>query len=180
MDLARQEPFRNGVVVADAALRAGVARNDLEAVVSTQRRWPGVVRARDVVAFADGRSESPGESVTRAALHREGLPVPEPQVEVWRWGRFVARLDLLYRELLLAVESDGAIKFTDAGVLPALLSRTEEIRDCGIDVIHTNWNETFKDSREFGRRVRARLELPRRLAPGVVLVSTTVPELTAA
>jgi hypothetical protein len=180
VDIARQEVFRNGVVVADAALRAGVTLSDLEAVAKLQRRWPGIVNARAVIAFADGRAESAGESVTRVAVHREGLPIPEPQVEVWRHGKLIARLDFLYREQLLALESNGAIKFTTAGVLPALLARNEDIRDCGIDVIQTNWDETFKSSAALGRRIRERLDVPRQLAPGVQLVSTTVPELAAA
>lgn len=176
VDVARAELFRNGVVVADAALRSGTAREDLQAVLRTMTRWPGVVQARQVVTFADGRSESPGESCTRVACRTEGLGVPEPQVEVWRYGSFVARLDLLFRDALLAVEFDGAIKFTDPGVLPALLSRDEEIRDCGITVVHTNWKETFRDTRAFGLRVRRRLQEPgRRLAPGVELRSTSVP-----
>ena len=125
VDIARAEPFRNGLVVADAAMRAGTTRAELVAVLATMRRWPGVTAARAVVDLADARVESPGESVTRAALRAEGLPMPEPQVEVWRYGRFVARLDLLYRQWLLAIETDGALKFTDAGVLPDLLDRSE-------------------------------------------------------
>lgn len=173
VDIARAEPFRNGVVVADAALREGTSREQLTDVLRTMRRWPGVVQARAVVAFADGRTESPGESCTRVACRAEGLPVPEPQVEVWRYGCFVARLDFLYREQLLAIEFDGALKFTGEAVLPALLARDEAIRDCGIEVVHTSWKETFRNTGAFGSRVRRRLAEPgRRLAPGVELRST--------
>jgi hypothetical protein len=174
VDIARTESFRNAVVVADAAMRAGMAREEMKDVLRTMRRWPGVVRARVVADFADPRSESPGESCTRVACHVEGLGIPEPQVEVWRYGRFVARLDLLFRRELLAIEFDGALKFDGEGVLPALLARTEEIRDCGLAVVHTNWKETFRDTRAFGLRVRLRRDEPgRRLAPGVELRSTT-------
>jgi hypothetical protein len=176
VDMARQEGFRNGLVAADAALRKGSTREELRAVLAGQRRWPGVVVARAVVRAADGRAESPGESVTRAALYLEGLPPGEPQVEVWRYGAFVARVDLLLAEQLLVVESDGAIKFTGAGVLPALLERQESIRDCGLEVVRTSWGETFKDTRVFGDRMRDRIAAApmRRLAPGVRLVPTTL------
>jgi hypothetical protein len=174
VDIARQEGFRNGLVAADAALRKGCTREELRAVLAGQRRWPGVVLARAVVRAADGRAESPGESVTRAALYLEGLPCGEPQVEIWRYGVFVARVDLMLAEQLLVVESDGAIKFTDAGVLPALLKRHEKIRDCGLEVVRTSWGETFKDTLAFGDRVRDRIAAApaRRLAAGVRLVPT--------
>ena len=176
VDVARAESFRNGVVLADGVLRRGVERHELESVLVTMKHWPGVAAARSVVRFADGRAESPGESLVRVACLVEQLPIPEPQVEVYRYGQLVARLDHLIRKFLLAIEFDGAIKFTDAGVLPALLSRHEEIMDCGIGVLRTNWNETFKDTSTFGRRLRDRLRERgvRRLPPGVELRSTEV------
>jgi hypothetical protein len=176
VDIARAEPFRNAVVVADGALRRGVERDDLDAVLSSMRRWPGVAAARAAVRFADGRAESPGESLARVACWRESLPIPEPQVEVYLFGRLLGRVDLMLREYLLAIESDGAIKFTDAGVLPDLIVRQEDLRFAGVDVLRTNWDETFKDTSRFGMRVRERIRERglRQLPPGVELRSTVV------
>ena len=39
-------------------------------------RRPNNAAARRVVAFADGAAESPGESDSRVAIRRAGLPVP--------------------------------------------------------------------------------------------------------
>ncbi len=174
IDIGRAESFRNGVVAADGALRRGVDPADLEAVLKRMSRWPGVARARAAVRFADGRAESPGESLVRVACRREGLPIPEPQVEVHLWGEFVGRVDGLFREALLVIESDGAVKFTGPLVLPRLLARHELIRDAGLDIIRTNWDETFRDTSVFGRRVRERLRErgSRALPPGVELRST--------
>jgi hypothetical protein len=176
VDIARAESFRNAVVVADAALRRGVEKSDMLAVLRGMRRWPGIVGAREAVRFADGRAESAGESLVRVAGRREGLPHLEPQVEVYYNGQFLGRVDFMIEEYLLALESDGAVKFTDAGVLPALIGRQEEIRDAGVDVLRTNWAETFKDTRPFGDRVRQRLrERGRRpLPPGLELRRTLV------
>jgi hypothetical protein len=176
IDIARAESFRNGVVVADAALRRGVDPADLSAVLVRMRRWPGAARARSVVRFADGRAESPGESLVRVACLAEQLPIPEPQVEVWFWGRFLGRVDLMIGECLLAIESDGAIKFNQPLVLPALISRQEDLRYAGVDVLRTNWDETFKDTHEFGRRMRERIRErgQRALPPGLELRSTVV------
>lgn len=176
VDIARAESFRNGVVVADAALRRGVDKADMIAVLRRMPRWPGIVQARQVVRFADGRAESPGESLVRVAGRVEQLPHLEPQVEIYYYGELLGRADFLIEEYLLVLESDGAIKFDDEGVLPALLSRQEDIRDAGIDVLRTNWNETFKDTRAFGDRVRRRIAErgPRKLPPGVELRRTVV------
>src|SRR5947209_16602181 len=46
IDIARAESFRNAVVVANAALRRGVDRSDLEACLARMKRWPGAARAR--------------------------------------------------------------------------------------------------------------------------------------
>jgi hypothetical protein len=174
IDIARAESFRNGVVIADAALRRGVDVVDLHAVTQRMRRWPGVARARAVVRFADGRAESPGESLVRMACLVEGQPVPEPQVEIWSWGRFVGRVDLFLREYLLAIESDGAIKFDTPLVLPDLIRRQEKLRSAGVDVLRTDWDETFKDTAAFGRRLRERIRERgvRPLPPGLELRST--------
>lgn len=176
IDIARAESVRNGVVVADSVL-ARFPRSDLEDVLGTMRRWPGITRARWVVAFADGRTESPVESLTRLACHREVQLVPEPQVEVWRWGVFVARVDLLLRGPLLAIESDGAAKFDGPGVLPDLVRRQEALRDCGVDVLRTWWDDVFRDTGSFGDRLRQRLveRGERQLLPGVELRSTPHP-----
>jgi hypothetical protein len=174
IDIARAERFRNAVVVADGALRRGVDKADLHAVLNRMARWPGVSAARRVVQFADGRAESPAESLARVAGWREKLPLLEPQVEIYFEGRFLGRADFVIEEFLLAVETDGAIKFDGEGVLPLLIARQEEIRHAGLDVLRTNWDETFHDTAVFGDRVRRRLaERGRRaLPPGLELRKT--------
>lgn len=170
-DISRAESFRNGVVIADAALRRGMPREELEAVLARMTRWPGVRRARRVLAFADGHAESPGESVTRVACAEGGLPIPQTQIEVSLHGSFVARLDLFLEEYMLAVEFDGKVKFDGERVMPELLIRQERIRDCGIDVLRTFWSEAYSDPLAFRRRLRERMAErgPRKLLPGVEL-----------
>ena len=64
--------------------------------------------ARAAAAFADPRAESPPESRLRLLLARAGLPAVPQFVVRDADGRFVARVDLAYPELCLAVEYDGA------------------------------------------------------------------------
>ncbi len=111
-DLARTLPFEQAVVVADAALARGlVDPAGLDAALARSARWPGCPGARRAVAFADGRSESVGESRSRVAIARAGLPAPVPQWEVTAAGVLVGRVDFGWPELRTVGEFDGRVKY---------------------------------------------------------------------
>jgi predicted transcriptional regulator of viral defense system len=75
VDLARTCSFRDGVVVADSALRTGqTTAPEISAVISDCARWPGVRRARAVAAFSDHRAESALESIGRLSSVSTGCP----------------------------------------------------------------------------------------------------------
>lgn len=172
-DLARRESMRSGVVVADAALRSGLLREELLGLLEAHRGWPGVRRARSVFAFADGRAESPLESLGRLTCVEEGLPVFEPQVEVWVDGELLARVDGLWRERLVVFEGDGALKFDGEHVLPALLTRQERLREAGLPVVRAEWGDVTRRRAEWALGVRRQLaNRAGQLLPGVGLVST--------
>lgn len=86
VDLARQVPFEQAVVTADGALyRHLVDRMSLDQALDRRPRRPGLPGARRAPAFADARTLDPGESRSRVAIARAGLPVPVLQWMV-RWG----------------------------------------------------------------------------------------------
>jgi hypothetical protein len=63
---------------------------------------------RRVLELCDGNAESPQESRLRLVLIAGGLPRPVCQHEVYDGsGAFVARLDLAYPDLKLAIEYEG-------------------------------------------------------------------------
>jgi len=113
VDLARTLPFEQAVVIADAALyRRLVTRASLEQALARSVRRPGNPAARRVIAFADGRSESVGESRSRVAVHRAGLPAPVLQWEVRSGtGRVLGRVDFGWPELRTVGEFDGRVKY---------------------------------------------------------------------
>lgn len=106
IDIARDRPFLEALVTADAALRRGLRRQQLLDVLAAMPRWPGTVAAAEVVRWADPRSESAAESVTRARFIVLGLPVPD--LQVWVRGR---RVDFLWDEVALIGEVDGRMKY---------------------------------------------------------------------
>ncbi|MFC8922460.1 hypothetical protein [Cellulosimicrobium sp. NPDC057127] len=160
VDCARSLPARDGLVVVDAALRRGVSHDELRRRAASSR-GRGVVRARAVIDVADGGSESPGESATRYALLRQGLPAPRTQVPVvTRLGRF--RADMGWAEWRLLVEFDGFVKYGElAGGDPARVlfeekRRQEAMEEEGWRVVRVT-RADLRQEEELAARVRRRL-----------------------
>lgn len=156
VDIARRRPFRAAVVVADSALRRGVTREELEAVLRDCRGWPGVRRAAEVVRFADGRAENPLESVGRVMMRNEGLPAPELQVDVYdEDGEFIARVDFLVREHRAIGEADGRRKYTDPQVLWDEKVREDRLRDQGYEMVRFGWDDALHRGPRTAARFKA-------------------------
>ena len=110
-DLSRQLPFTEAVMTVDAALRRGAQKDDIFARL---KGFHGSRRAARIVAFADARAESPGESISRAIIHLAGLPAPDLQYEVFAAdGSLLGRLDFYWDEAGLGGEFDGRVKYTE-------------------------------------------------------------------
>jgi Protein of unknown function (DUF559) len=142
IDLARVLPFAEGVAVADSALNATLTSpGDLSAVIADCPRWPGIQRAREVIAFSDSRSESVLESLSRAAFHQAGLPPPDLQVWVGDDGEVIGRVDFLWRRYRTIGEADGAVKYETPDRARAQLDRDARLRAAGYEVVHFTWPE---------------------------------------
>lgn len=109
--------FEQAVVMADHALHTGlVTRERLRAQVEASRDWPGSRNTGAAVGFADGRSESVGESRARVLMYEEGLPEPELQKEIYdASGRLVGRVDFYFPEHQTVIEFDGRVKYQGSG-----------------------------------------------------------------
>jgi hypothetical protein len=114
IDLAADHGFEEAVVVADAtmALLGADARNLLADAVDLSDRRRGTVRLQAVIAFADPRSGSAGESISRVRMHRSGFIRPELQVAIDTDG-LVEFADFGWEEVLGAGEFDGEVKYRD-------------------------------------------------------------------
>ena len=141
-DLARASSFRAGVVAADSALRSRQASQaDLDLCVTTCAGWPGIQNARRVAAFADARSESVLESISRVAFHERGLPPPDVQAWVGDEDEIIGRADFLWRAYRTVGEADGAVKYADPARALAQLKRDARLRTAGFEVVHFTWQD---------------------------------------
>ena len=108
VDLACKLSARDGLAALEAFMREfGITRRDLRRLLVRYFRRRGVRQARPLVAMADARSESSGESWTRYEILTHGLPAPEPQHWIEIDGVPTFRLDLAYPRHRIAVEYDG-------------------------------------------------------------------------
>jgi hypothetical protein len=109
LDLGRLARRDDAFSALDALMRiGGLTTSDLMAELPRFRGARGVRQLRQLVPWADGRAESPGESLTRLRLYGDGLPPPELQFEILNpIGLVLYRLDLAYPDIMLAIEYDG-------------------------------------------------------------------------
>lgn len=74
-----------------------------------------IVRGRSTferaLQFADSRSESPGESLSRAAIHELGFPLPDLQKKFFDRRGFIGRSDFWWPEFGVFGEFDGLGKY---------------------------------------------------------------------
>ncbi|MGC1211562.1 MAG: hypothetical protein WA890_09915, partial [Micromonospora sp.] len=107
-DLACWHDVVEAVALIDALLHCGAVRlEELQGYLAARRGDRGVRRFADAVGLVDGGAESLPESRLRVRLVRAGLPRPVTQHVITRDGRFVARVDLAWPNLKVAVEYDG-------------------------------------------------------------------------
>jgi very-short-patch-repair endonuclease len=141
VDLARTLSFREGVVVADSAIRQQLtSKKALESLVADCPRWPGIRQAREVVDFADGLAESVLESIARVLFRDRGLPAPELQVELGRDG-VSYRVDFMWKQFRTIAEVDGKLKYDDRSRFGYERRRDVWLRNAGYEVVHFSWQE---------------------------------------
>jgi hypothetical protein len=165
VDLARGQPFEVAVVVLDAALRDRLVDSvGLREALAAIEGAPGTRSAARAVGFADGRSESVGESRSRVLLHRLGLAPSTLQLEVRAaGGRLVGRADFGWEEQRIVGEFDGRVKYgrllrpgQDPGdVVFDEKLREDEIRDEGWGVVRWTWGDLAVPGRVGDRVGRA-------------------------
>lgn len=156
VDVARAGAFEQAVVVADAALAPRsddrpplVDRADLLRTVQEGGRI-GRSAACRVVASADGGAHSPGESRSRVALWRAGLPAPVLQHEVRSAdGRRLGYVDFGWPESAAVGEFDGRVKYRGLlrpgqraeDVVFAEKLREDAIRATGLTMTRWTWSD---------------------------------------
>ncbi|CAN5825856.1 hypothetical protein BH10ACT9_BH10ACT9_44210 [soil metagenome] len=141
------------------SMQQGVTISEIEAVAASHPGVRGLREFEQILGLVDAGAESPKETWLRLLLQRRGLPPVQTQIEVRdEFGVFVARLDMGWPELKLAIEYDGDQHRTDRKQYVRDMRRLGGLTRLGWVVIRV-----IKEDSEvlIVRRVRAALELQR-------------------
>lgn len=148
LDVARVTPTPTALALADGVLAAGATHAELLAMYERQLDWPGSRGASRVVALADGRSDSVGETLGRWALGAAGVPPNVLQHEVGT-DLGVFRTDYAWLAERVVGEFDGMVKYgrllrpgeTTRDVLVRERRRELAVERAGWVVVRFTWSE---------------------------------------
>lgn len=113
LDLAAIATFACAVTSADHALRTRlVTMPELRSLLAGRGIVRAVRRIERVLDFATPLSGSPGESLSRVAIHELGFPSPELQMRFSDHRGHIGDVDFWWPHCRLIGEFDGLVKYT--------------------------------------------------------------------
>ena len=140
-----------------------------------RRKRTTLTRLRSCLDEAGGKGR-PGASVLRSILEtigmqpvesvlelllrllrRHGLPEPVCQFDIRKGSTLVARVDVAYPELRLAIEADGFRFHSGPGSWERDLARRNELTALGWHVIHVTWADLNERPQRVAEQVRQAL-----------------------
>lgn len=132
----------------------GVTATDIHAVAAAHPGVRGLLRLRRVVPLMDAGAESPQETDARLALIDAGLPAPSTQVVIrGRYGEFIARVDLAYEGVKLAIEYDGPQHWEDSKVRQRDIDKGVELADLDWGLVRVGSNLLYHRRATYLHRV---------------------------
>ncbi|WP_139346651.1 hypothetical protein [Sinomonas mesophila] len=159
VDCARTLPLEKGLVIVDSLLADGLSREAVAAELEAATTTRGISVARRVLALADSRSESVGE--TRLRLLMSLFGIPEPVLQLWlTTTEGHHRVDFAWPEAMLIVEFDGEGKYSQQGTpqQAVLAERRREaaLMERGWRFIRIRWSDLERPE-EIRRRIMSKL-----------------------
>lgn len=101
-----------------------------------------------------GKEESLLEARFGALARKHGLPPLTLQNEVWHAGRFVARIDAAYPDLLLGIEVDGFAHHSSPAAFQRDRTRQNRLVALGWTVLRFTWDDVVNRPAEVARIIR--------------------------
>lgn len=163
----------SALVAADGLLHQGGSPEDLVMALEWLRCYPRISAVRSILHQADGRHESPGETLLGHLFHTMDLPVI-PQFEITA-PSFRAVADFVIDGEDVVIEFDGKVKYTRATdtrdpfgqtrstgqVVWDEKRREDRIRELGCEVVRVVWAD-LRDPKALEARIRAAIQRARR------------------
>lgn len=128
--------------------------DDVAVRLDEWRSFPGHRIIREAMRLARPGVESPKETETRLRIIDSGLPEPVVQHEVHDGGRFVARVDLAYPKLKIAIEYEGDGHRTSKEQWRRDIQRQRDLEDRGWFVIRLTQQDLDTGAESLLGRIR--------------------------
>jgi hypothetical protein len=136
VEVARTLRRPRALATLDAALHAGACTvADLDAAVREQKGRRGIVRVRKLLAYADGRAESPMESEARLVFIDGGLPAPELQYEIVDRCGDLWRVDFAWPDAMVVAEYESMEWHASPEALKHDRTKTARLQECDWTVV---------------------------------------------
>lgn len=165
VEVARQLRRPRALATLDAALRSGwCTPRELDQAALEQRGRRGIVTAREMLQYVDGRADSAMESEARLVMIDYGVPTPELQYPIYGRDGQVWRADFAWPDVMVAAEYES-IDWHSSG--PAMLHdkvRTGGIQDVGWTSIPIVVDDVRRNPVDLADRIKRQLARSRRLA----------------
>lgn len=144
----------------DAALHIGACTTgELQAAIREQKGRRGIVKVRELIAYADGRAESPMESEARLVFIDGRLPTPELQYRIVDRDGDEWRVDFAWPEAMIAAEYDSLQwHMSREGLLHDRL-KTARLQECGWTSIPMTVNDIRADPLGLIARINTHLSI---------------------
>jgi len=159
LDIVREHGYLSGLVAVDSALRMGVTKLDLYAVLSTMYCWPRSNLMRDVIESASPDTDSVGETLLRDIVRSFGFGEPEVQFgltadgrSAWcdlRLGRHFFEFDGYVK--IVGIDQGGYARQPASGVLWEEKTRQDFVTGFKTGVSRATWDDVFGPGLEQGR-----------------------------
>jgi len=133
--------------------------DELAQAVRRRRGIRGIVKLRLALDEIRRGSRSPGETRTRLALVRRGLPEPALNHDVVVNGQWVACVDLAYPEARVAIEYESDLHRTDPATFRKDLTRGEHLKDVDWWLVRATADDVAHGVDRFVHRIRRLLEV---------------------
>jgi len=129
-DIACLRGRRRALATLDAFRRQfGLSKADLSALLPRFARRRGVIQLRELIPLSTYLADSQPESWMRMMIHDAGLPMPEPQVEVYVPGWGEVRIENAYPHLRIGAEYDSDERHSTDDELTHDRDRRAALRD---------------------------------------------------
>lgn len=166
-DVAVDASFLTAVGILDWALAThSVDKADIVKVLDRLEVKRGRAKAERAIAFADARSRSPGETLSRVRIHEAGFPAPTLQHPFSDTRGPIGLVDFWWPEHGLVGEFDGVAKYIreeyahgtePADIVIAEKLREDRIRSLGPRVARWDWSTAWPPYRLYAHLLDAGL-----------------------